>query len=65
MDAVRASFRTTSSNVGQLLPFAIVVFLVYIVGAIACGVGLLVSAPVALLAITYAFRRLHGQSVAA
>jgi uncharacterized membrane protein len=64
VDAIRASFKVTSANVGALLGFAIVVFLVYIVGAIACLVGLLVTAPVALLAITYVFRQINGRPVA-
>ena len=49
---------------GSLLVFAIVAYLIWFVGAVACFVGLLVSVPVALLMITYAFRGLTGRSVA-
>ena len=65
VDAIKSSFRLVSANVGTLLPFAIVAFLVYVVGFIACGVGVLVTAPVSLLAVTFAYRTLNGQPVAA
>lgn len=63
VDAVKASFQTTRANVGGLLPFAIVAFFVYVIGLIACGVGLLVTAPVALLATTYVYRQISGRPV--
>jgi len=37
---------------------------IYFAGVIACVVGLLVTVPVALLMITYTFRRLTGRPVA-
>jgi uncharacterized membrane protein len=41
-----------------------VTWLIYIAGAIVCLVGLLVTVPVALLMVTYTFRRLTGGPVA-
>jgi len=64
VEAIKSSFQLVRNNVSTLLPFAIVAFLVYIVGLIACFVGVLVSAPVALLAIAYAYRTLNGEPVA-
>ena len=39
-------------------------YLVYIVGALLCCVGLLVSVPVALVAIIYSYRALNQEPVA-
>jgi uncharacterized membrane protein len=64
VEAIRTSIQVTSSNLATLLPFSIVIFLVYLAGAIACCVGLLVSAPVALLAVTHAYRGISGRPVA-
>ena len=64
-EAIRASFQITSKNVGGLIGFAIVGFLVYVLGFILCFVGTLVAAPVVLLATTYVFRNLNGEPVRA
>lgn len=64
VDAIKSSFSLVNSNLGQMIPFAIVAFIVYAIGAVLCGVGLLVSAPVVLIAVAYAYRTLNGQSVA-
>ncbi len=65
MDAIKSSFRMVNANLGSMIPFAIVAFLVYVVGFIVCGVGVLVTAPIALIAIAFAYRTLNGQPVAA
>jgi uncharacterized membrane protein len=62
-DAIRASFQVTSKNVGGLIGFAVVAFLVYVLGFIACFVGVLVAGPVVLLATTYVFRSVNGRPV--
>jgi uncharacterized membrane protein len=64
MEAIRSSFMLVRSNAGTLLPFAILAFLVYIVGYIACGIGALITAPVALLAVAFAYRTLTGEPIA-
>jgi uncharacterized membrane protein len=62
-DAIRASFHVTSRNAGGLIGFAVVAALVYLLGFIACFVGVLVAGPVVLLATTYVFRGVNGQPV--
>ena len=64
VDALKASYQTTTKNAGLIL-FAIVTWLIYVAGAIACLVGLLVTVPLALLMVTYTYRRLTGRPVAA
>jgi uncharacterized membrane protein len=65
VDALKASFRTTTKNGWGLIFFALVAFLIYIGGAVVCLVGLLVTVPLSLLMVTYTFRRLTGGLVAA
>jgi uncharacterized membrane protein len=65
VDALKASFRMTTSQGWGLILFALVTWLIYVAGAIVCLVGLLVTVPVALLMVTYTFRRLTGGLVAA
>jgi uncharacterized membrane protein len=64
VDSIRSSFQLVNANLGVMIPFALLAFLCYVVGFIACGVGVLVSAPIALIAIAYAYRTLNGQPVA-
>jgi hypothetical protein len=62
--AMRASFEIVSSNVGQLLLLAIVCFVLNLVGALLCGVGLLVTLPMTAIAIAYAWRFFTGGLIA-
>jgi len=64
VDSIKSSFRMVNSNLGQMIPFAIVAFLVYVLGYVACFVGILVTAPIALIAAGFAYRTLNGQPVA-
>ena len=64
VDALKSSFSTVQANLGAMVPFGILAFLVYIAGAIACGIGILVSAPVALIATAYVYRSLNGEPIA-
>ena len=50
-------------NFGQVFVVLLVTYIVYVIGACLCGVGLLVSAPVALVAITYTYRALNNELV--
>lgn len=54
--AIKASFEVISQNVGPLALLAIVLGLLNVVGALLCGVGLLVTIPVTEIASTYAYR---------
>lgn len=65
IEAIRASVNLVSKNVGVLLAFFLLAFAVYLLGAIACLVGLLVAMPVVLIAQAYTYRVLQGETVAA
>ncbi len=62
---IKSSFRVISQNVGPVLLLALALVGINIVGAILCGVGLLVSIPITIIASTYAYRVLTGRYVAA
>ncbi|MDR3664190.1 MAG: hypothetical protein P4L86_28045, partial [Mycobacterium sp.] len=64
IDALKASFEIVKANIGQVILVWLVAGLVAMAGVLACGVGVLVSAPVASLMIVYAYRRLSGGQVA-
>jgi uncharacterized membrane protein len=64
-ESVKSSFNLVSKNIGNVVVLIIGVFVAYFIGAILCGIGLIVTAPVALLAMTYGFRRLQGEPIAA
>ena len=63
--AIKSSFAFASKNVGPLLLLALLSFLCFVAGAIACLVGLLVAYPVVSIAAAYSYRRLQDQPVAA
>jgi len=64
IDALRASFATVRANVGSTLMSFVVQFLLVLVGALLCGVGLLVTFPLALLIQVFTYRRLAGGPIA-
>jgi uncharacterized membrane protein len=64
VDALKASIATVRSHVGETLLSALVQALLFFVGAFACGVGLLVAAPLAGLILVYTYRKLSGGPVA-
>jgi uncharacterized membrane protein len=64
VDAIRASFETTTKYVGPAVLAFLVALAIVLVGAIACGVGLIVAAPVETLFLVYTYRRLNGAEVA-
>lgn len=65
VDAVKSSISLTTGNVGTLILVYLAALATVFVGAVACGVGLLVAAPVAGLVYAYTFRSLSGGRVAA
>jgi len=65
VDAIKASFRLISNNVGAMIVFFLATMLAYLVGALLCGVGLLAAVPVIYIAQGYTYRRLQGEQVAA
>jgi uncharacterized membrane protein len=64
LDAVKTSFGITTANFGNALLAWLVIVAVTIVGALLCGVGLLVAVPVAALILVYTYRHLTGGQVA-
>lgn len=65
MDAAKASINFATSHLAETLVFYLLGIVAFIVGAILCGVGLLVAAPVVLIGAAFTFRRLHGEPVTA
>ncbi|MFV0317939.1 MAG: hypothetical protein ACK5O2_13395 [Microthrixaceae bacterium] len=63
-DAIRGSIDMVRNNLGQVFLILLVSYLIYFAGAILCGVGLLVSIPVALVAICWTYKVIDGQPVA-
>ncbi|OBA96387.1 hypothetical protein A5662_17965 [Mycobacteriaceae bacterium 1482268.1] len=63
-DAVKTSFDTTKANFGNAFLTWLVMVATVLVGALLCGVGLLVAVPVATLFLVYAWRRISGGQVA-
>ncbi len=62
--ALRASVQVTSKNVGGLIVLAILSLLVNLVGAMLCGIGILVTLPVTAIALAYAWRFFTGGRIA-
>jgi uncharacterized membrane protein len=65
IEAIKASVSFVMANAGTLIVFFLACLAAYIVGALLCGVGLLVAIPVVVIAQAYAFRTLQGEQVAA
>jgi uncharacterized membrane protein len=63
IDALKSSFSTVSSNFGSALLAWLVQVAAVLVGALACGVGLVVGGPVAMLVLIYTYRKLSGGQV--
>lgn len=64
IDGIRASFDLVKRHFGQTLLFWLTTIAITVVGALLCGVGLLVAAPVAYLLQVYAYRKFSGGVVA-
>lgn len=58
VDAMKASYERITKNFGGFFILWIVTMLVYYAGVIICGIGVLVSAPVALMTFAYGYRQL-------
>jgi uncharacterized membrane protein len=64
-ESIMSSINLVASNFGKVILLLLACIAAYIVGVILCGIGLLVTAPVALLALTYGYRKLQGDPIAA
>jgi uncharacterized membrane protein len=63
-DAIKASFAFVNRNLGTVLIFYLASLAAFFVGALACGIGLLVAVPVVYIAQGYTYRKLQGGYVA-
>lgn len=63
VDAIKASIKFVTDNLANTLIYYILAVIVLFVGAILCGIGLLVAAPVALIGLAYTYRSLQNQPV--
>jgi uncharacterized membrane protein len=61
--ALRTSFQVVTKNLGSVLVLALVSFAINLVGALLCGIGLLVSLPVTAIALAYAWRAFTGGDI--
>lgn len=65
IDGIKASFSLVNKNLGSVVGLFFASILALIVGAILCGIGLIVAIPVTIIATAYAYRKLSGQEVVA
>lgn len=65
IDGIKASFELVKANLVPVLLTWLALAAIVMVGAIVCGIGLIVAIPVAALLEVYAYRRLSGGEVAA
>jgi uncharacterized membrane protein len=63
LEAIRASVRLVTGHLGPTLVFYVLAGAVTALGAVLCGVGLLVAVPVVLVGYGYTYRRLLGEPV--
>jgi uncharacterized membrane protein len=62
-DAIKTSIDWVKGNAGQVFLVLLVAGLVYFAGWLVCCIGLLVTAPISLVAITYSYRALNNEPV--
>lgn len=64
VEAIKASIDRVKENIGQVFLVLLVAYILYFVGACLCGVGILVTGPIALLTIVFTYRALNQEPVA-
>ncbi len=62
-DAIKASFALVNQHLGSVVGLFFASILAFIIGALLCGIGLIVAIPVTIIATAYAYRILSGQTV--
>ncbi len=65
MEAITASYNLVKDNAGAVFVFFLLSYVTILVGAIACGIGLIVAWPVVIIATGYMYKRLQNEPVAA
>jgi uncharacterized membrane protein len=64
IESMKMSWNLVSKNIGPLLLLFILAFLINLVGALLCGIGLLFTYPITAVAVAYAWRTISGGQVA-
>ncbi len=64
VDSIKSSFETGKAHFGDVLLTWLAFILLAVVGAVLCGVGLLVTVPLIVLLLVYSYRVLNGGPVA-
>lgn len=65
VEGIKSSWSFVLANLVQVIIFALVAIVANFIGAILCGVGLLVSIPVTYLAQAFLFRKLNKEDISA
>lgn len=63
VESIEQSAAITKAQRGDLFVFGIALFFFNLAGAIALGIGLLITVPVSMLAMAYVYRKLSGEPV--
>ena len=64
IDAIKQSFEITKNNIVPVIIALLIIYAITIVGALACGIGLIVAIPVAGLYLVYTYRKLTNGQIA-
>ncbi len=64
IDAIKESFEIAKNNIVPVILTLLVIYAITTVGALLCGIGLIVAIPVAALFLVYAYRKLTNGHVA-
>jgi uncharacterized membrane protein len=59
------SFEFVRARLGDLIVFYLACLVVYVIGAVLCGIGLIVAFPLVVIATAYTYKKLTNQAVAA
>jgi hypothetical protein len=65
IDAMKASFEFTKSNAGNVILWFLLGLVTWFVGALLCGIGLLLAIPVVLIGTAYTYKTINNEPVAA
>jgi uncharacterized membrane protein len=63
-ESLRASVTVMNQNLARMVGFFIASLVAYAIGALLCGIGLLVAVPVIIIASAYMYRTANGELVA-
>lgn len=64
IDSIKASLAFTRSNAGNVILWFLLSLATWFVGALICGIGLIVAVPVVLIGTAYTYKTLNNQPVA-